>query len=167
MMDSEIELESELGKGSTFGFHVTLEIAKEQYNTKNAKQESLNTEGKRILVVEDNDLNMEIITTLLEDYKIIVEPAYNGKEAVDKVKASPPGYYDLVFMDIMMPVMDGKEAAREIRKLPRKDCQELPIIAMSANAFDEDVKQSLESGMNGHLSKPIDMRKLEEVLSQI
>lgn len=167
MMDSEIELESELGKGSTFGFHVTLEIAKEQYNTKNAKQESLNTEGKRILVVEDNDLNMEIITTLLEDYKIIVEPVYNGKEAVDKVKASPPGYYDLVFMDIMMPVMDGKEAAREIRKLPRKDCQELPIIAMSANAFDEDVKQSLESGMNGHLSKPIDMRKLEEVLSQI
>ena len=94
MMDSEIELESELGKGSTFGFHVTLEIAKEQYNTKNAKQESLNTEGKRILVVEDNDLNMEIITTLLEDYKIIVEPVYNGKEAVDKVKASPPGYYD-------------------------------------------------------------------------
>lgn len=167
MMDSEIELQSELGKGSTFGFHVILEVAKDQENIKETKQKLLNAEGKRILVVEDNDLNMEIITTLLEEYKIIVEPAYNGKEALDKIKESEPGYYDLVFMDIMMPVMDGKEAAKEIRKLPRKDCQELPIIAMSANAFDEDVKQSLASGMNGHLSKPIDLKKLEEVLARI
>lgn len=167
MMDSEIELHSELGKGSTFGFHVTLEIAKEQKDIERPEQKTLNTEGKRVLVVEDNELNMEIITTVLEEYKIIVEQAYNGKEALDKIKSSEPSYYDLVFMDIMMPVMDGKEAAKEIRKLPRKDCKELPIVAMSANAFEEDVKQSLASGMNGHLSKPIDLKKLEDVLAQI
>lgn len=164
MMDSEIELQSELGKGSIFGFHVTLEIAQDQEDTKKTEDKLLNVEGKRILIAEDNELNMEIITTILEDYKVIVEPAYNGQEALDKIKASDPGYYDLVFMDIMMPVMDGLEATKEIRRLSRRDCKEIPIIAMSANAFDEDVKKSLASGMNGHLSKPIDLAKLEEVL---
>ena len=151
MMDSEIELQSELGKGSNFGFHVTLELAQDQEEVKKAEDHPLNVEGKRILIAEDNELNMEIITTIL-------------KEALDKIKASAPGYYDLIFMDIMMPVMDGLEATKEIRRLSRRDCQEIPIIAMSANAFDEDVKKSLASGMNGHLSKPIDLAKLEEVL---
>lgn len=167
MMDSEIELQSEVGKGSTFGFHVTLEIAQDQEDERKTENQPLNVEGKRILVVEDNELNMEIITTILEDYKVIVESAYNGQEALDKMKASDQGYYDLIFMDIMMPVMDGLEATKEIRRLPRRDCQDVPIIAMSANAFDEDVKKSLASGMNGHLSKPIDLAKLEEVLSLI
>ena len=166
MMDSKIELQSEPGQGSTFGFHVTLEVAKEQKGTKKIEQKSLNVEGKRILVVEDNELNMEIITTVLEDYKLIVEKAYNGQKALDMVKNKEPRYYDLIFMDIMMPVMDGLEATKEIRRLPRRDCQEIPIIAMSANAFDEDVKKSLASGMNAHLSKPIDLRKLEEVLAE-
>ena len=164
MMDSEIELQSELGKGSIFGFHVILELAQDQEEIKKTENHSLNVEGKRILIAEDNELNMEIITTILEDYKVIVEPAYNGQEALDKIKASDLGYYDLVFMDIMMPVMDGLEATKEIRRLPRRDCHEIPIIAMSANAFDEDVKKSLASGMNGHLSKPVDLAKLEEVL---
>ena len=88
----------------------------------------------------------------------------HGNKYGVKIKASAPGYYDLIFMDIMMPVMDGLEATKEIRRLSRRDCQEIPIIAMSANAFDEDVKKSLASGMNGHLSKPIDLAKLEEVL---
>ena len=127
-------------------------------------RDRLNVEGKRILIAEDNELNMEIITTILKDYKVIVESVYNGQEALDKIKASAPGYYDLIFMDIMMPVMDGLEATKEIRRLSRRDCQEIPIIAMSANAFDEDVKKSFASGMNGHLSKPIDLAKLEEVL---
>lgn len=164
MMDSEIELQSELGKGSIFGFHVTLELAQDQEEVKKAEDHPLNVEGKRILIAEDNELNMEIITTILKDYKVIVESVYNGQEALDKIKASAPGYYDLIFMDIMMPVMDGLEATKEIRRLSRRDCQEIPIIAMSANAFDEDVKKSLASGMNGHLSKPIDLAKLEEVL---
>ena len=164
MMDSEIELQSELGKGSIFGFHVTLELAQNQEEVKKAEDHPLNVEGKRILIAEDNELNMEIITTILKDYKVIVESVYNGQEALDKIKASAPGYYDLIFMDIMMPVMDGLEATKEIRRLSRRDCQEIPIIAMSANAFDEDVKKSLASGMNGHLSKPIDLAKLEEVL---
>ena len=116
--------------------------------------------------MEDNELNMEIITTLLEDYKIIVEKAYNGEEALHMVKDHEPKYYDLIFMDIMMPVMDGLEATKEIRRLPRRDCQEIPIVAMSANAFDEDVKKSLASGMNGHLSKPLDLQKLENVLAE-
>ena len=164
MMDSEIELQSELGKGSIFGFHVTLELAQDQEEVKKAEDHPLNVEGKRILIAEDNELNMEIITTILKDYKVIVESVYNGQEALDKIKASAPGYYDLIFMDIMMPVMDGLEATKEIRRLSRRDCQEILIIAMSANAFDEDVKKSLASGMNGHLSKPIDLAKLEEVL---
>ena len=88
----------------------------------------------------------------------------HGNKYGVKIKASAPGYYDLIFMDIMMPVMDGLEATKEIRRLSRRDCQEIPIIAMSANAFDEDVKKSLASGMNGHLSKPIDLAKFEEVL---
>lgn len=166
MMDSQIELESKPGQGSIFGFHVTLEVAKEQKDTKKVEQKPLNVEGKRILVVEDNELNMEIITTLLEDYKIIVEKAYNGEEALHMVKDHEPKYYDLIFMDIMMPVMDGLEATKEIRRLPRRDCQEIPIVAMSANAFDEDVKKSLASGMNGHLSKPLDLQKLENVLAE-
>lgn len=167
MMDSEIELESEPGHGSIFGFHVFLEVAKDQKDTKKTEQKTLNVEGKRILIVEDNELNMEIITTLLEDYKIIVEKAYNGEEALHMVKNHEPKYYDMIFMDIMMPVMDGLEATKEIRRLPRRDCQEIPIVAMSANAFDEDVKKSLASGMNGHLSKPLDLQKLEQILSQL
>lgn len=166
MMDSEIELESKPGHGSVFGFHVILEIAKEQKNTKQAEQKPLNVEGKRILVVEDNELNMEIVTTILEDYKLNVEKAYNGEEALCMVKEHERKYYDLIFMDIMMPVMDGLEATKEIRRLPRRDCQEIPIVAMSANAFDEDVKKSLASGMNGHLSKPLDLQKLENVLAE-
>lgn len=167
MMDSEIELDSTLGEGSTFGFHVLLETTDQQRNLETEEQRSLNVEGKRVLVVEDNELNMEIITTLLEDYKILVEQAYNGAEALKMIKENKKGYYDLILMDIMMPVMDGLKATKEIRKLSRDDCKDIPIIAMSANAFDEDVKRSLASGMDGHLSKPIDLKKLEEILRKI
>lgn len=122
--------------------------------------------GKRVLVVEDNALNMEIAQSLLEDCNITVECAYNGEEALQRMKESESGYYDLILMDIMMPVMDGLEATSEIRKIDREDCRTIPIIAMSANAFDEDVRRSLASGMNGHLSKPVDVEKLREILSR-
>ncbi len=164
MMDSEIKLESEPGKGSIFYFTLRLQPVGVASEAVQPEKDTVELNGKRILVVEDNELNMEIIHTILEDYGIIVEEAYNGQEAVSRMADSQPGYYDLILMDIMMPVMDGLEAAREIRRLPRKDCQRIPIIAMSANAFDEDVKRSLASGMNAHLSKPVNVEKLIETL---
>lgn len=96
-----------------------------------------------------------------------IDEAKNGLEAVEKMEHSKPGEYDLILMDIMMPVMDGLEATRKIRKLPREDCEKIPIVAMSANAFEEDVKLSLASGMNGHLSKPVNIQKLEEILGAL
>ncbi len=165
MMDSSIELQSAPDQGSTFRFTVELApIEKETEETRAGR--TVNLKGKKVLIVEDNALNMEIIHTLLEDYGMRVEEARNGKEAVEAVKARP-GHYDLVLMDIMMPVMDGLEATREIRRIPREDCRTIPIVAMSANAFDEDVKRSLASGMNGHLSKPVDIKKLEKMLGEV
>ena len=118
----------------------------------------------KVLLIEDEENIRKIISYDLRKAGHTIVESGDGQEALDKIKASAPGYYDLIFMDIMMPVMDGLEATKEIRRLSRRDCQEIPIIAMSANAFDEDVKKSLASGMNGHLSKPIDLAKLEEVL---
>ena len=118
-------------------------------------------------MVEDNELNMEIICTILENYGIKTEQAVNGKEAVRRMEESVPGYYDMIFMDIMMPEMDGLEATRTIRNLDREDCKKIPIYAMSANAFDEDVKRSLASGMNGHLSKPVNLQVLEKTLWEV
>ena len=102
----------------------------------------------------------------VQDDGIGIEEAYDGQQALEKIRQSKEGEYDLILMDIMMPVMDGLEAAREIRKLPRNDCKTLPIVAMSANAFDEDVKKSLASGMDAHLSKPINMEQLEKTLAR-
>lgn len=166
MMDSEILLESEPGKGSMFGFTVFLEAVKEERTAPPKEEKKLDVEGKRVLVVEDNELNMEIIHTILEDYKMLVDEAYNGEIALQIMKEKDPGYYDLILMDIMMPVMDGLTATREIRKIEREDCKKIPIVAMSANAFDEDVKKSLASGMNAHLSKPVDLARLEEMLCE-
>lgn len=167
MMDSEIELESDLGKGSTFSFTLKLQPTAETENEEQQEKQKINLSGKRVLVVEDNELNMEIIHTLLENYGIQVEEACDGEEAVARMEETEPDYYDLILMDIQMPKMDGLEATKTIRRLPREDCKSIPIIAMSANAFDEDVQRSLASGMNGHLSKPVNIKKLEEMLSQI
>lgn len=112
--------------------------------------------GKRILIVEDKHINMEIVKGFLEDSGLIIDEAANGREAVDKIRASEEGTYDLVFMDISMPVMRGDEAAMEIRKLERDDCKRMPIIAMTANAMESDVRNSYRCGMNGHISKPIE-----------
>ena len=166
MMDSEIELESEVNRGSTFSFTVRLQPVEDK---KDAIQERISFEGlkgKRILAVEDNALNMEIVRTLLEECGMTVDEAYNGQEAVSLMQEVAPWYYDLILMDIMMPVMDGLEAARQIRRMNREDCRKIPIIAMSANAFDEDVRRSLESGMTGHISKPIHMEKLKKILTE-
>lgn len=167
MMDSDIKLESEPGKGSSFSFNVKLQPVSGEKTTVTSQPEEISFPGKRILVVEDNELNMEIICTILENYGIKTEQAVNGKEAVRRMEESVPGYYDMIFMDIMMPEIDGLEATRTIRNLDREDCKKIPIYAMSANAFDEDVKRSLASGMNGHLSKPVNLQVLEKTLQKV
>ena len=122
--------------------------------------------GKRILVVEDNELNREIAYELLQETKAVVETAVDGQDALDKVSASPEGYYDLIIMDIQMPVINGLEATKAIRRLARKDIKDMPIVAMSANAFAEDVQLSLEAGMNEHIPKPIEIDKLYSVMGK-
>ena len=117
--------------------------------------------------MEDNSLNREIATVLLEETGAVVEEAENGLVAVNMVKNSSPGYYDLVFMDIQMPVMNGYEATRAIRALPDAEKAALPIVAITANAFDEDRQNAAKAGMNGHLSKPFDMQQLLAMIEEV
>ncbi|RHR43002.1 PAS domain-containing sensor histidine kinase [Parabacteroides sp. AF18-52] len=121
--------------------------------------------GKHLLLVEDNDLNREIAEEIIGSTGVLVETAVNGQDAVDKVMQSAEGYYQMILMDIQMPIMDGYEATRQIRQLPRTDVVNIPIIAMTANAFSEDVANALNAGMNHHLAKPIDIKALMGVLS--
>lgn len=125
-----------------------------------------NFTGKRILLVEDNELNREIASEILKETGAWIEAAENGLVAVNMIRASAPGYYNLVFMDIQMPIMDGYDSTRQIRALTRPDAVSLPIIAMSANAFAEDMERSKVAGMNEHLAKPIDFKKVREVLEK-
>ena len=122
--------------------------------------------GKRILLVEDNEINMEIGEIFLQSSGLEVETAINGQEGVNKLQESEPKYYDAVLMDIQMPIMGGYEATREIRKSDRKDLLEIPIIAMTANAFEEDKQNAFEAGMSGHISKPITQEKLLDILGR-
>lgn len=122
--------------------------------------------GKRILIVEDKHINMEIIKCFLEDSELVIDEAQNGKEAVEKIKAAAEGTYDLVFVDISMPVMRGDEATMEIRKIDRADCRTVPIIAMTANALESDVQNSYKCGMNGHISKPIEPEEVYKCLNE-
>ena len=122
--------------------------------------------GKRILLVEDLELNREIAECILTESGFLVEGAPDGTDAVAMVKASEEFYYDAVLMDVQMPIMDGYEATRTIRALPRQDVRTLPIIAMTANALEEDKENALKSGMNAHIAKPLDMNLFIEVLGQ-
>lgn len=128
--------------------------------------EEVDYSSKRILVVEDNDLNREIAEEILAMTGVKVETAENGKAAVDMVAASEEGYYDLILMDLQMPVMNGHDATRALRKMERKDTKTIPIVAMTANAFVEDIQQSKASGMNEHMSKPLDIDQLQRMLSR-
>lgn len=118
----------------------------------------------RLLVAEDNDLNYEIVQTMLEDYGIICERAENGSECVDMLTSSPDDYYDMILMDIQMPVMNGREAARIIRKSKVPYVRDIKIVAVTADAFAEDIQACLDAGMNYHVSKPIDIRNLLRIL---
>jgi len=165
LMGSSIDLESEPGKGSVFSFTIRLELGDSV--TESVEEDNISFEGYKILVVEDNELNAEIAQSLLEERKFKVECVYDGAQAVERIRDTAPGTYDLILMDIMMPVMDGLEATRAIRSMDRADCRTIPIIAMSANAFDDDLKKSVECGMNGHLSKPVEVDKLFEMLRNV
>ena len=134
---------------------------------KDAAQPKRDFSGKRLLVVEDNELNLEIATTILEEAGFTVETAENGRVAVEKVEAAAPNWYDLVLMDIQMPEMDGYEATRCIRALADKEKAGVPIVAMSANAFEEDKKNAMSAGMNGHIAKPLDVKLLFRILSEL
>ncbi len=130
------------------------------------EKEQYSFAGRRILLVEDNDLNREIAVEILGDMDVFVETAENGKESLEVYQSHPSGYYDLIFMDIQMPVMNGHEAARAIRRSGREDAQEIPIIAMTANAFAEDVMKSRQAGMNEHISKPLDLEELLQCMER-
>lgn len=167
-MGGSIEVESQLGEGSTFTFRLPFKVDENAIETKKEEQSSgeQKLEGKQILLVEDNEINMEIAEFYLKELGIVVDKAWNGKEAIDKFEESAPGTYDLILMDIMMPVMGGREAARRIRTLERSDAETVRIYAMTAQVSSESVHKCLASGMNGHIAKPIDESKLREILTR-
>ena len=169
-MGGTIQASSQEGKGSEFIVCLSQKLAdvpEEEPQQPEKAVSRQNFYGKRILIVEDNDLNREIETAILEDAGFLVEEAINGQEAVDKVSGAGDGYYDGVLMDIQMPVMDGYEATREIRHLKNPALAKTPIIAVSANAFDEDKIASKEAGMNAHIEKPIQLEYLFQTLEHL
>ena len=166
-MNGTIKLESKENVGTTFTVTIPLEIDHNAEKEQQKKEEKPDLSGKSVLLVEDNELNLEIAKMLLEDEKMVVTTAENGKEAVDLVSRSVPGRFDFIFMDIMMPVMDGLEATRQIRTLNRMDTKGMPIIAMTANAFQDDIRDCIGAGMNAHIAKPIDSKKIEDTLQLV
>ncbi|MDR0897955.1 MAG: response regulator [Oscillospiraceae bacterium] len=164
-MGGDIQVTSEVGKGSTFLFAVPFEITAAQ-ETPDVPRELPDLAGKRLLIVDDVEINRVVVAALLEDTHISIEEVADGAEAVERFAQAPLGHYDIVFMDTRMPNMDGYEATRQIRALPRDDAGRVPIISMSANAFREDVEAALAAGMNDHLLKPVELERLAEILNQ-
>lgn len=169
LMGGTITVDSAAGKGSTFAvtFNFRIQHAKAASPCPEPHKVNDDTEPKRILIVEDNEINREIEIELLQDAGYLVDTAENGSIAVDKVKYAAPGYYHLVLMDIQMPVMNGYQAAQAIRNMDNPLLSDIPIIALSANTFDEDKRMSLESGMNTHMEKPIDTPQLLDVIYRL
>ncbi|MCH5153943.1 MAG: response regulator [Clostridiales bacterium] len=161
-MNGTIHVDSKLGTGTTFTVSISLLPYMPELDPILGDEEP-NIEGMKILIVEDNEINLEIETEILEDFGFNIDSAENGQIAVDKVKAAKKGDYDLVLMDIQMPVMDGRTAAREIRKL-NHPLSTIPIIALSANAFESDRIASLEAGMDAHINKPLDVDVLIQAI---
>ena len=163
---ADLSFTSEEGVGTTFVLKLYLKVDARQPQEVPESATEATLEGMCILVVEDNKLNMEIVEYMLKEKGVTVIKAMNGKIAFELFRASEPGTLDMILMDIMMPVMDGLEATRQIRALRRPDAATVPILAMSANAFTDDVVRSLEAGMNDHLSKPLEFRKMMEIIAK-
>ena len=170
LMGGTIEIESKMGKGTKITITLPFLLAMEEQIAQRKQQESQeivkDLKDRRILLAEDNELNAEIASTILEENGFIVERVKDGKECVEALKEHPEQYYDVILMDIQMPNMDGYQATKAIRSLKGAGA-EIPIIAMTANAFDEDKKKAIEAGMNGHIAKPIDIGGLFRILSQV
>ena len=170
MMGGTIEVESQLGCGTKMNVVLPFELASEKQilEEKQKEKEKISDSilGKRVLLAEDNELNAEIAMTVLKENGLKAERAANGKQCIEMLKKMPEDYYDMILMDIQMPEMDGYEATKLIRHLDDARA-DIPIVAMTANAFEEDRQKALESGMNAHVSKPVDMNMLFKVMAQI
>ena len=168
-MGGKIDLQSKVNEGTYFSVSVPLKIDRDVSGEKSDStvRPTVDMHRKMALLVEDNELNMEIAEFLLEGEGMIVVKASNGKEAVEKFAASEVGGFDIIFMDVMMPVMNGLDAARKIRSMTRADAQTIPVIAMTANAFQDDVQRSFEVGMNAHITKPLDINKIREAITDV
>lgn len=164
LMGGTVQVSSSPGKGTEFAvelaFPLSVEPGAATSDAELSREHPMDFAEKKLLLVDDIDVNREIGKMILEGAGFTVELAENGKEAMEKIAASRPGEYDAVLMDIQMPVMNGYEAAKAIRGLANSELSRIPILAMTANAFDEDRKTALDAGMNGHIAKPIDTEKL-------
>ena len=171
LMGGSIQVESRQGIGTKFTVDLSFDMAskEEVYGSRNAiKTSAIHTiKGKRILIAEDNELNAEIAKTVLEDVGALVTRVEDGQQAVELFKEKPAGTFDAILMDLMMPIMDGYTATREIRSLERSDSKTIPIIAMTANAFQEDAEKCIAVGMNAHLAKPLDIEKMKKTIKSI
>ena len=177
LMNGRIEVESEKGAGTTFTVTLTLKEAKRQEDKEDVpakeasaqenRQQSFDLKGRRILLAEDVDINAQIMMMVLGTREMEVEHAENGQAAVEQYLRHGAGYYDAILMDMRMPVMDGLTAARTIRASDQADAASIPIIALTANAFDEDVQRSMQAGLNAHLSKPVEPEVLFETLEAL
>ena len=171
LMGGSIQVESRQGIGTKFTIDLSFDIAlkEEVYGSEDTIESSAihTIKGKRILLVEDNELNAEIAKTVLEDVGALITRAENGQQALELFKEKPAGTFDVILMDLMMPVMDGYTATRKIRELERSDAKTVPIIAMTANAFQEDAEKCIAVGMNAHLAKPLDIEKMKKTIKSV
>ena len=171
MMGGTIDVETELGKGTEFivrvEFPIVDEPEEEAVDEQAAAAQELDFSKVKLLLVEDNEVNREIASLILTEFGFGLDTAVNGKQAVDKVAASKPGDYDAILMDIQMPIMNGYEATKAIRELSNPKLANIPIIAMTANAFNEDIQAAKDAGMNSHIAKPLDIPKMIETLTEV
>ena len=172
LMGGTIDVESEPGQGSCFEVFMDLKIAEERSVSPDSQAETEEQDGnilkgKRFLCAEDNELNAEILTELLKIEGAECTICENGDEILKAFEQSAPGDYDLILMDVQMPVINGNEATEAIRRSSHELAKKIPIIAMTANAFSEDIQHSLAAGMNAHVSKPVEMRVLEKTIRSI
>ncbi len=166
LMNGQIKVNSELDKGTTVMIHIETDVCQEQTDAP-TELHVVELKGKRVLLCEDNEINIFFVKHLFEKWELETDVAENGRIGVELFAASAPGTYDAIIMDVMMPEMNGLEATRIIRQMERPDAAKVPIIAMTANAYDTDVKNCMDAGMNEHMSKPIDPALFRALLSKV